>query len=100
MDFDGDGVSNVDELKFGSGILNAASTPEDADYDPDTCSDGVDNDGDGRIDAADSGCGPAGLPRSGGKPATSSIPWITFVVAALIATSGGLMLTHQNRRAR
>ncbi len=54
-DADGDGFMNAEELYLGSDPNNAASTPEFA-YFPETCTDGADNDGDGAIDGADSGC--------------------------------------------
>jgi hypothetical protein len=56
VDMDGDGVSDATEVQFGSDPTNALSTPENALYDPATCIDGVDNDVDTLIDAADPGC--------------------------------------------
>ncbi len=53
-DADGDGWCDVEEAAFASG----AGTPEALAI-PTTCSDGVDNDGDGNADLADSASGPA-----------------------------------------
>jgi hypothetical protein len=98
-DADGDGVSDADEEKFGSNVLDATSTPEDADYDSDTCTDGVDNDGDGNIDAADSACGPAGLPGAGAEPsAGAGIPWLQIAAGLIVLAFGGLVLVRQIRR--
>jgi hypothetical protein len=55
-DTDGDTVPDDVEGEFGSDPHNPDSTPESPAFDPDTCSDGVDNDGDGLIDAEDEGC--------------------------------------------
>ena len=61
-DDDGDGVSNDDEATFGSDPADAGSIPESAAWIPSfngpTCSDGLDNDGDGFTDEADIDCGP------------------------------------------
>lgn len=54
-DGDGDGVANVVEVALGSDPANILKKPEHAVL-SDTCDDGVDNDGDGSFDAADSGC--------------------------------------------
>jgi hypothetical protein len=56
VDSDGDTVTDDIEELYGSDPEDADSTPEDLDYDAATCSDGVDNDGDGLIDGDDSGC--------------------------------------------
>lgn len=58
---DGDGFSNEDELALGSDPNDANSTPEYGLVDEQTpavkiCGDGLDNDLDGRVDSADSGC--------------------------------------------
>ncbi|MEZ0240539.1 MAG: hypothetical protein ACAH65_07050, partial [Chloroflexota bacterium] len=59
-DDDGDGVETVFETKYGSDPYDAASTPEDANYDvsfaTNTCSDLKDNDIDTLIDDKDPGC--------------------------------------------
>jgi len=55
-DVDGDDLSNDAEELFGSDPDDADSTPESLGFDPDTCTDGVDNDGDGLVDADDEGC--------------------------------------------
>jgi hypothetical protein len=54
-DADGDGWDDFTEQEWGSDPNRAASTPEHA-YLPETCADGVDNDLDGSVDAADDGC--------------------------------------------
>ena len=43
---------------------------------------------------------PAGLPLTGAQPAAggSGTPWLTVVIAALFATTGGLSLAHRARR--
>jgi hypothetical protein len=55
LDTDGDGVPDVIEIQYGSNPNSAASTPENWQYDAarnmGTCSDQVDNDGNGLIDA-------------------------------------------------
>jgi hypothetical protein len=56
VDSDGDTVTDDIEELYGSDPEDADSTPENLDYDAATCSDGVDNDGDGLIDGDDSGC--------------------------------------------
>jgi hypothetical protein len=58
-DTDGDTVPDDVEGAFGSDPSDPDSTPESLAYDPATCTDGVDNDGDGLIDAQDQGCGDA-----------------------------------------
>ncbi len=55
---DNDSVSDADEIAFGSDPFNPGSTPEDAAFDPATCSDDVDNDKDGLTDSGP-GCGDA-----------------------------------------
>ena len=55
-DSDGDGFLDRAEVAAGSDPENPASTPEVAPL-PGACSDGVDNDLDGLVDGADSGCG-------------------------------------------
>lgn len=56
LDSDQDGVTDVDELLYGSNRFNPTSTPEHKAYDLTTngssCSDGLDNDGDLLIDTA------------------------------------------------
>jgi hypothetical protein len=52
---DGDAFANVVETALGSNPNSAASTPEHSAI-PGTCTDGIDNDGDGLIDGADTGC--------------------------------------------
>jgi len=54
-DADGDTVSDDDEELYGSDPEDAESTPEHATIEG-TCSDGLDNDGDGLIDDDDPGC--------------------------------------------
>jgi hypothetical protein len=44
------------EEAFGSDPDDPDSTPEALGFDPDTCTDGVDNDADGKTDADDEGC--------------------------------------------
>jgi hypothetical protein len=51
-DTDGDTFSDGNEVQRGSNPLNASSTPEHPSV-PGSCSDGVDNDGDGLIDEQD-----------------------------------------------
>jgi len=58
-DSDGDTIPDGVEEDFGSDPHNPDSTPEALGFDPDTCTDGVDNDGDGLVDAADPGCADA-----------------------------------------
>ncbi len=54
-DRDGDGASDSGEEALGSDPDDSASVPEDASVSG-TCSDGVDNDKDGKTDSADEGC--------------------------------------------
>jgi hypothetical protein len=54
-DTDGDGWQDFTEEAWGSNPNDPNSTPEHG-YVIETCSDGIDNDGDGAIDAADDGC--------------------------------------------
>jgi len=54
-DTDGDGWFDFDEESLGSNPNDAASTPEHA-YVFESCTDGLDNDGDGAVDRADAGC--------------------------------------------
>jgi len=56
VDTDGDTVPDDVEELYGSDPEDADSTPEHLDFDPDTCTDGVDNDGDGLTDDDDPGC--------------------------------------------
>jgi len=56
VDTDGDGFDDFVEKTLGSGWHDAASQPEHVSLNPGSCGDGVDNDGDGAIDAADEGC--------------------------------------------
>ena len=49
LDRDGDGVWNYDEVL-------ASTKPDNPGSVPGACSDGIDNDGDGLVDLADSGC--------------------------------------------
>ncbi|UCH87012.1 MAG: hypothetical protein JSU97_01000, partial [Dehalococcoidia bacterium] len=58
VDTDGDTVTDDEEIALGSDPNDADSTPEDASV-AGTCTDGVDNDGDGLIDAEDEGCAEA-----------------------------------------
>lgn len=55
-DCDGDGISNSDELIWGSDPNDSGSQPEHAFWPGNTCSDGADNDKDGLTDGADPGC--------------------------------------------
>jgi len=59
-DADGDGWADWFETAAGSSSSNADETPENLAA-PTTCNDGLDNDGDGNIDGADSGCIEAGV---------------------------------------
>jgi DNA-binding CsgD family transcriptional regulator len=74
-DWDCDGWSDATEYKYGSNPFDngadpyyTASTPEDSHFDAtygqSSCSDGIDNDGDGWIDGSDYGCGGAQTPPS------------------------------------
>ena len=54
-DADGDGAPDGLERPTGSDRLDAASTPEYVGWET-SCSDGVDNDGDGQTDGSDPGC--------------------------------------------
>ena len=54
-DVDGDGFDNATETALGSDPFNAASTPEHYTL-PATCTDGLDNDLDGFVDALDLSC--------------------------------------------
>ncbi len=51
----GDGWCGAEEAALGSNPGSSASTPESLQV-PGSCSDGADNDGDGSVDLADSGC--------------------------------------------
>jgi len=55
LDPDGDGYATPLELHLGSNPTDPASTPENIVF-PETCTDGADNDGDGRTDFQDQGC--------------------------------------------
>jgi hypothetical protein len=55
FDADDDGWDDFIEQEFGSDPNDASSTPEHG-YVPETCTDTVDNDGDGATDLADEGC--------------------------------------------
>ena len=59
-DTDGDGAVDVVEEVLGSNPGDSSSTPETMDYlfrsFATSCDDGLDNDGDGAVDAADAGC--------------------------------------------
>jgi hypothetical protein len=55
-DTDGDGFSDRAERNLGSNPLDNASRPEHGTI-PGVCTDTLDNDLDGRVDAADAGCG-------------------------------------------
>jgi hypothetical protein len=59
-DTDGDGHIDIEEQLSGSDPNNPSSLPEDIGLDllfgGNTCSDGIDNNGDGLIDSADPGC--------------------------------------------
>ncbi len=89
FDSDEDGFDDVTEKTAGSEPYVAGSVPEDEATNPGSCSDGQDNDGDGAIDGADSGCTgfptptqpaptagtPAGAtPTATGAPAVSALP--------------------------
>ena len=56
MDTDGDGITDADEVAYGSDPNNILSTPENSLYAAATCTDGVDNDQDTFTDTADPGC--------------------------------------------
>ena len=60
-DDDGDGFGDDQERELGSDPFDPQSTPEHASL-PDTCTDGLDNDGDGLLDVQDPDClGAAGM---------------------------------------
>ncbi len=54
-DADGDGLANALEMALGSDPLDASNTPEFVGYN-NSCSDGLDNDGDAQTDGADNSC--------------------------------------------
>ncbi len=56
IDSDGDGFDDITEKSLGSDWLDANSVPEHNAVNPGSCTDGIDNDHDGLIDAADPGC--------------------------------------------
>ena len=56
VDTDGDGVTDVDEVTYGSDPNDNLSTPENSLYAAPTCTDGVDNDLDTLTDIDDPGC--------------------------------------------
>jgi thrombospondin type 3 repeat protein len=56
LDSDGDGVTDADEVLYGSNPSDPNSTPENSFYAASTCTDLVDNDLDGNADALDPGC--------------------------------------------
>jgi hypothetical protein len=58
LDDDNDGVTDFTEQFWGADPLSALSTPESFEYNPATCSDGLDNDRDGLVDRADPWCPP------------------------------------------
>jgi hypothetical protein len=63
---DSDGFLDAIEKRYGSDPGDSNSVPEHETPNPGSCSDGVDNDGDGAMDAADDGCGtPANDTRAG-----------------------------------
>ncbi len=91
VDADGDGWIDGVETNLGSNPNDAASTPEDV-ATPPSCLDGVDNDGDGTTDLADSGCAPAtvfdtGFPSSAGVDRFDSS--LTLTGYSLATTSFG-----------
>jgi hypothetical protein len=53
VDSDGDTVSDVDEVAYGSNPNDPASTPENYLYNLVTCTDGIDNDQDLLTDSED-----------------------------------------------
>src|SRR5439155_23586653 len=61
-DADGDGFDNDLENALGSDPFDAASTPESL-SEGGTCTDGIDNDGDGLVDAQDLGCQQGSAPQ-------------------------------------
>ncbi|MCH7807255.1 MAG: hypothetical protein IH995_09000 [Proteobacteria bacterium] len=92
-DTDGDGVSDADEDAFGSDKNDADSIPESDDWLPEylgsdsnpagpTCSDGIDNDGDGQVDDADPSCS-----------STATTPTATATVAPATATATAVLPT-------
>ncbi|MEX2247862.1 MAG: choice-of-anchor Q domain-containing protein [Dehalococcoidia bacterium] len=66
-DADGDGFDDDAEDALGSDPLDAESTPEGASV-AGSCSDGLDNDGDGLTDGADPGCAATPTPTSSATP--------------------------------
>jgi hypothetical protein len=74
FDTDADGFGDIDEKTYGSDPNDDASNPEDDRVDPALCTDALDNDGDGLVDAHDDGClphatdTPAVTPRNGASP--------------------------------
>lgn len=72
-DSDGDGWADADELAWGSDPNSAASTPE-VFWTGESCYDGLDNDGDGATDSADSGCEAPCVVVSGGPGTTDPGP--------------------------
>ena len=62
-DSDADGYDDETEVSLGSDPADAGSTPEHSSLAA-TCTDGVDNDGDGTIDGADTGCSATPTPTS------------------------------------
>jgi hypothetical protein len=56
IDSDGDGFADITEKSVGSDWLDPSSVPEHNAVNPGSCTDGIDNDHDGLIDAADPGC--------------------------------------------
>lgn len=87
VDSDGDGWCDAEEFVLGSNPGNPASTPESLAV-PTTCSDGIDNDGDGATDLADTGCQLTLHDIAWKTPATISGP------ANICATAGANTATY------
>lgn len=79
-DSDGDGWQDFIESEWGSNPDDAASTPEHG-YAPETCSDGVDNDGDGSTDMSDRGCR-IDNDGDGWPDLTDNCPWDSNAIQA------------------
>lgn len=117
QDSDGDGYFDFDELAWGTNPNDPNSVPEFIGFS--TCSDGIDNDGDGAIDGADPGCDefiflpasaersdtvgdnanaevkPIALPAAGagaGSDSTGSSAVLVALVAAAATAGAGLVL--------
>ncbi len=109
-DSDGDGVSDADENAFGSDPNDVDSIPENDDWIPEffgqpqtdpgetpggpTCSDGIDNDGDGEIDQADSGC--AAFPPHDSRLVKISLPASSIPVGEVVTKPVEVKVQNQS----